>query len=339
MSTTYLCLVINREDGSLDAWNGIKDGGESFSLGDRVDMVIGDLEGSDEADPYVFPSEVVYMSKTENGDDYAILFTHEFDTTPEMEQRLADSGWDPADEQLLKDIDIIIDSTTVVASTHAVLLAVGDSQEEQSLRFWKRALEPEIPELPFFGERFYAQLFFSNVPEGEFARSERIGPQPKPGELLYVDEVVDLNDVGNTERGFPVLVFQSGKIDYGLAQISMYVKTLEPYDEFSLVADGWEPVSKEELDPEAERIVQRIDLASRTRIRLRQPEETDDGTMEIADYEIESPETVTEEQYSLLPDYLISHVEMQKEIEGLSEELNNWDSENRDEDDKRDNRG
>lgn len=323
MDAINLCLVVGHEDGSLTAWNSASEDGPEFTVGDKVELLIG-MPDSEE-DGYIAPAEVSYMSSGEDGSTpFAILFSHEEDTTPAMEEALEASGWTAADEEMLSDIEDILNNTNAVAKNHWMFLVTGSVENAKDIRIWKRLLEPEIPELPFFGERFYTQLFFTDLAEGEFSTSKEASDEQKQMKKLYVDEIVDIDAKGDLEAGFPAVVFQVGKVDYGHAQISLYVKDIAPFDEFSLAADGWEAVAKEELDPELQMIPERIDLALRTRILLTKPDHVDElepGIMNVTDYELINPTDVPEEHYWLLPGYLVEHVQMQKELETLSQEL------------------
>lgn len=322
MDAINLCLVIEHSDGSLTAWNSGNEEGVDFSVGDKVELLI---ENSETSEKFVAPCEVSYISNPPEGETpFAILFSHEEDTTEEMEEALSTSGWSAADEEMLSDIDDILSGTNPVAKNHWMYLITGPIDNVENIRIWKRLLEPEIPELPFFGERFFTQLFFSDLAEGEFSTSKDASEEQKEQSRIYVDEIVNLDEEGNLEVGFPAVVFQVGKVDYGHAQISMYVKDISPFDDFSLAADGWEAVTKDELDPVEELIPARIDLAMRTRILLKKPapeEEREAGVMHVSDYELVNPTSVPEAHYWLLPSYLVEHVQMQKELDKLSREL------------------
>lgn len=321
--TTFLCLVVEHEDGSLTAWNGANNE-LNLGLGNRVELALAEVNS--EGNNQVIYSDVVYLAETPDGEPLAILYTHEFDTTYDMEKQLENAGWEAADEEMLLDLDKILESSSPAASTHYLYLIVGDKNKPDDMQIWKRILEPNIPELPVFGERFFTQLFFSDLEDGEFSQTEGAASLAEHrGEKVYIDDVIDMNAGGGLEQGYPVVVVQSSKVDYGTALLSVYTPTTEPFDSFALAADGWEAVGKEELDPTEDRLAERIDLALRTRMLVdaRETDEENSGAI-VAEYEILEPTTVTEEQYDLLPETLVVHVEMQKEIEGLSGEIENW---------------
>jgi hypothetical protein len=324
-NTIFLCLVVQHEDGSLTAWNGAnKD--LTLGLGNRVELSLGETD-SDGNDLVIY-SEVIYMTETADSEPLAVLFTHEIDSPPEMEDHLEKAGWEFADEEMLEDLDKILESAPISASTHYLYLLVGDKDKPENIQVWKRILEPSIPEVPIFGERFYTQIFFSDLEEGEFSQTEGAASlADRRGERVYLDDVIDINAGGSLKEGYPVVVVQSAKADYGTALISVYTPSIEPFDDFALASDGWEAVGKEELDPVEERAGERIDLALRTRMLVDTRESTDDEPSAIvAEYEILDPTNVTEEQYDLLPESLIMHVQMQKELEDLPGEIEDWNS-------------
>lgn len=325
--TTLLCLVIHHEDDSLTAWNGANNE-ISLQLGNRVELSLDEKDADD--NDRVIVSDVIYMTETPDGESLAILYTHESDTSQDMEENLERAGWEAADEEMIEDLHNILESSSLTASTHHLYLIVGDKNKPENMQIWKRTLEPSIPEIPVFGERFFTQLFFSDLAEGEFSATEGAANLSQHrGERVYIDDVIDINAGGGLEQGYPVVVVQGTKVDYGTALVSVYTPHTAPFDEFALASDGWEAVGKEELDPIEDRLGERIDLALRTRMLVDTTESTDDdpGAV-VAEYEISDPTSVTEEQYELLPQSLVMHVEMQKELDELPNEIDQWRDDN-----------
>lgn len=229
------------------------------------------------------------------------------------------------------------------------------------VQVWHRVIEPDDSSVPVFGEKFYSHVILSNGeqydseseefeeydedsdPEPTEEQLEQIAELLENPEMLELDdyvfepgtepivevvlgaETIDLDEPGNPEDGYPVLTFYTAKIGYGEANVGVWCKSIEPYTELDMIADGWQLLPKEALNLQEFRLKERVELALNTFVTMVEDER---GTRYIERYEIIDTNLVTEEQFPLIPPALQEMSsginELTKDFENIDSFLNDW---------------
>jgi hypothetical protein len=142
---------------------------------------------------------------------------------------------------------------------------------------------------------------------------------------FYIEEQLTLEEEGSPEAGYPVLVFYTAKTGYGVASIGAWLKDLSEYTELDMIADGWELLGKDSLNLEEFRLKERIDIAKQTHLIMMFD---DYDNRYVHEYSLSSPETVTKEQFILIPPALQEFIEgineMNSEIDSIDSIVSGW---------------
>jgi hypothetical protein len=115
---------------------------------------------------------------------------------------------------------------------------------------------------------------------------------------FYIEEQLNLSEPGSPEEGYPILVFYTAKIGYGIAAIGVWLQSLAEYSELDMIADGWELLGKDSINLTDFRLVERIEIARQTHLVMMFD---DYDNRYVHEYSLASPENVTEEQFDLIP--------------------------------------
>lgn len=177
--------------------------------------------------------------------------------------------------------------------------------------------EEKEEDSPYFNpDEIIIDKAYEETPEG-FIESQESMVEPM---RFYIEEQLTMEETGSPEEGYPVLVFYTSKIGYGVAAIGAWLKDLGEYTELDMIADGWELLGKESINLTDFRLKERIDIAKQTHLVMMFD---DYDNRYVHEYSLLSPEQVTQEQFILLPPAL------QDFIEGINEmtfELDSIDS-------------
>lgn len=351
---TYLCVVFGYgDDAEVWAANIITD--RYLNLGEAAKINL----SSENGEQLDVDGEVVHVGLTDEGNNYAIAVSESAVEDDEFREALSNSEWTLLGEEESEDVFEIVDTAPPVAALHDLLLVVGDYKAVDEFGYpngitvWHRVIEPNDVSVPLFGEKFYSHVILSNSelePEIEefeleeglsleevFNEIDKLEDAPYDGKeasvssliesdedsnnpIIYLEAEVDLDMEGNPEDGYPVLAFYTAKVDYGVASIGVWSKSIEPYTEFDMIADGWELLGPELFNPLEFRLQERIDIAMQTLLTLSVDEEENRF---VHEYALTKPEDIVEGQFDLIPPTLQDFVTGVKEI---SHEIDNIDS-------------
>jgi hypothetical protein len=142
---------------------------------------------------------------------------------------------------------------------------------------------------------------------------------------FYIEEQLNLSEPGSPEEGYPILVFYTAKIGYGIAAIGVWLQSLAEYSELDMIADGWELLGKDSINLTDFRLVERIEIARQTHLVMMFD---DYDNRYVHEYSLASPENVTEEQFDLIPPALQEFIEgineMNSEIDSIDTIVSSW---------------
>jgi hypothetical protein len=341
-----------------------------FRLGEKTQIVLRDSSGDDSEQVVTIDCEVGHIDYTDSGEPYVFIY-HEDLINDLYSELLEAANWERMSEEDEDSILDVLDYAPPVAALHDLILVVGDYEivdkegYPSGVKVWHRVIEPDDPSVPVFGEKFYSHVILANGDNWEDEAFEEDAEDPEPTEeqlqqiaellnapemlelkdreeptelepeieMLMVSETIDLESGGTPEDGYPVLTFYTAKVGYGEANIGVWCRSVEPYTELDMIADGWQLLPKESLNLEDFRLKERVELALNTFVTM---VEDETGTRFIERYEIVDPSLVTEEQFALIPPALQEMSsgiqELDKDFENIDSYLNDWLMEVKEED-------
>lgn len=361
MITVQLYLAFGYGE-DAEVWGSSVDVERLFKLGEKTQIVLRDSSAGDSEEIYTIDCEVSYIDYTETGEPYVFLCNDE-PITELYKDLLEGANWSRMEEEDEEDILDVLDYAPPVAALHDLVLVVGDytSVDEQGypdkVQVWHRAIEPNDPIVPVFGEKFLSHVILANgdseyevedpePTEEQLAKIAEILDNPEildikevvsPGtfedysnstgelEIVIVNDDINLEEPGDPEKGYPVITFYTSKASYGEANIGVWCRSIEPYTELDMIADGWQLLPKEAMNLQDFRLKERVELALNTFLTM---VEDENGSRFIERYEIIDPSLVTEEQFALIPPALqemsLGIKELDKDFENIDAFLNDW---------------
>lgn len=296
----------------------------------------------DEDDDSVLIAEVAHLDVNEDGTPVAYLYASDDLPSETTISLLEQADWVRLNDDVARGVLAIVEASPPAAATHDVLLVLGDpdpSEGPAAVEAWSRSFHPDDPRVPMFGDRLlidpldamgdYTDLNDSylditleiGVPDDDNADSDESDTDSDDEEVVAYNRLIDLDEPGSLDDGFPGLVFYAAKVDAGEAQVGFWLPRPEGINGFELLAAGWQRMNADEFDPVEFRLSERINLATRTVIRV---EEDEDGDIRLADYEIDDAETVEDDQLELLPPALSEHCRASREFTDIESIIDSW---------------
>lgn len=278
-------------------------------------------------DPESIFAEVVHAETEDDGTTIVFLYAGEQLPDDHICMLLEASQWVPMNAVQARDVMEIVDAAPPMAHTHDVLLVVGDLEAKDedgnpTFESWNRAIIPDDPVIPMFGERLYVDVLDALPSDDEEDESddedEDLSDSPT---LVGLQMIANEDDTGSAATGLPAVVFYAAKVDPGEAQVGFWVSSLGDVSGFDLVAAGWQKMTPDIFDPIEFRLGERVDLARRTRI---DSDVDDDGQLFLKDFELRDAARVEESQYELLPSALVNHCKAAKEMLGIDDIVSGW---------------
>jgi hypothetical protein len=356
---TYLCVVFGYGE-EAEVWAANITTDRYLNLGEAAKINL----SSDSGDELSIDGEIVHVGLTDEGNNYAIAVAEDAIEEEDLREALLNSEWTLLEEPESEDVLDIVDTAPPVAALHDLLLIVGDYKAVDEFGYpngitvWHRVIEPNDVSVPLFGEKFYSHVILSNAEieseveeyeleegvsleevfqemdsledapydgEGKEAKGEGLSDGETPAPIIYLEAEVDLDIEGNPEDGYPVLAFYTAKVDYGVASIGVLTKSIEPYTEFDMIADGWELLGPELFNPLEFRLKERIDIAMQTLLSLSVDEEENRF---VHEYALTKPEEIVESQFDLIPpalqDFLVGVKEISQDIDNIDALMGEW---------------
>lgn len=283
-----------------------------------------------ERDDYEIIGQVVYTEAEEDGSTLAFIYGGEKEPEVVIQLLLEANGWVRLEDSEAHEIIQIVQIAPPSATMHDVLVLVGDMEtkdEDGNLVFdvWTRLFEPEDPLLPMFGQRLFIDMVNSVADE----EAERI--LDAKGNV----DVADLNATPTLETGVPGLVIYCAIVSPGIAQMAFWVKSLGDIDGYTMLANGWEKLEEDDIDNNGDfRLMERLDLALRTRLDLKADEE---GYPYLDDFSIDNAEEIPESSYDILPPMIVEYCKFAKElktVENVDGLIAGWEEKEKPEDEQ-----
>lgn len=278
-------------------------------------------------------SQVVFCDVQEDGSPITFIFGGNEVPDEDIMSRFEDNSWVRLPENAAREILQIIETAPPVASTHDIVLIVGDPSKidengNVEYEIWNRILAPNDPLLPMFGQQLLLDVVDS-MPDSE-VDVELPTEQPGEDKQTFRDRVrffqgVNMNTVGSAIGGLPVSVIYCAQVEPGVAQIAFWAKDLGSIDGYDLLAADWALMGEgDDFDVDEFRVTDRILLAEKTFLDIRVD---DSGEPFLSDFEIRDAAKVAEDQYSLLPPALAEHCRFAKELEQTDDIVRQWSDE------------
>lgn len=338
MSRIMLCVAFGSKTHPA-AWASSLDVEELPSIGMRTQLFLHsraesteNLETSAEEDDssYVV-AEVAHVGVDDDGVPVAYLFASSDLPDDETIGYLEQGHWVRLGDDAARGILTILESSPPAAATHEVMLVLGDvapDGDPSKVEAWTKCFLPDDPRIPMFGDRMLLDPLDAL---GEYEDSEDEDsadadggetPDKESAEGTPYNRWLDLEQQGSDDEGYPALVFFAAKVDAGEAQVAFWIPKPGTLNGFDLLAAGWQQMSVEEFDPIEFRVVERVDLASRTVIRVQ--ENSDESLGLLVDYEVDNAASVRDDQLELLPPVLAEHCLASRELGDIDAIIESW---------------
>lgn len=369
MISVQLYLAFGYGD-QAEVWGSSVELERVFKLGEKTQIILRDTSDEEFERVVTIDCEVAHIDYTDSGEPYIFIYHEDF-ISDEYSELLEAANWERMAEEDEDSILEVLEYAPPVAALHDLILVVGDYESVDAdgypneVKVWHRVIEPDDPSVPVFGEKFHSHVVLSKA-ESDFnetpisneedpepteeqinkihellntpemlelkSKGEPTGLEPEI-ELLLGSETIDLESAGTPEDGYPVLAFYTAKVDYGEANVGVWCRSIDPYTELDMIADGWKLLPKEALNLDDFRLKERMELALNTFVTMVEDEK---GTRFIERYEIIDPSLVTEEKFPLIPPALqemsVGIQELDRDFENISSYIDDWSLEIREDD-------
>jgi hypothetical protein len=336
---TLVCLLFGTAEANV-GWTTAQELSSAPTIGMLTNIKV-ELRGEDgaETDGLNIPAVIAWIEEADDGD---LVYLYGGPALPDEEDlAILDAGdWERLEADTASRAIEVIDGAPPAAAFHNVILVIGDPSdldEEGKPHFdvWNRPLIPDDPFLPVYGERLPIDLFDCTDYEyegpddadedGDDDFDEDVDDEDELNLELDLDEeppvFPDPWEGGNPSDGYPALVIYTALTGLGEASIAFWIPRLDGADGFDLTAAGWEKLNEETFDFGVFRASERIDLAMRTHLVTLQDEE---GFWYLSEAVIDDAESVSEDQYELLPPAIADQCRFASELTSLENIVETW---------------